>query len=865
MSESSKDARKRRKLAMKRKKYDTLGIRNAQLAFLSQSILSCVGSIYTNEDEGVMHNILNDVFTSFVDINDHVLFASSETKDLYLVLVNNSNTFSFFSVLIGFWYDEHVIRESKVSQPVFSMCCLKGKVQLPLLKEPPELLVSLLNGNDLRSKHFFKNIWAYNNLFCFTSIGGRVDTSLSNGSGPSQFILCGQNYHRIGSLLPVPGFSSRTGSLDSTLIEDLLKMLDENNVVAKSFRMAKKFYQQRPTKAFSIHLFRHRAADPRVYNEPTVSEIAGLIIGDFDGSDTARDIIVQWRNGDLKRIHETHTLYWPLQYPLLFPLFELKIQSLMTDLKDGVLWTYEYRLQTTEIMDEVISAELPDPIRFPKLYSVVTKYMIYGPCGKLRPSSPCMRNGGCSKFYPKKFVDATGFDKDGYPIYRRRNMEITYKINGVDVDNRFVVPYNPLLLMKYRAPINLEFYNKSNVIKYLFKYINKGPDRITASIRNVQTQEHGGQDQLIFHLPGKQNLLFIDHDKIPEIIEKNKYKDTMFTAWMRANLKLPHGNQLLYSEFPNYFIYLRDSQEWVPRQRGFSIGRLTFIHVGSGEIFYLRLLLNVQRGCKSFENIRTVDGVVYDSFKAACNALGLLSDDQEFINAIKKTAELSSGFQLCQLFVTLLASNSMNKPELVWRDTWRLLADDILYYRRRELQLQELVMTEEELEVLCLIEVEKLLQMNGRSLKDFSQMPFPNQDLVSHFSNSMIMNEMNYDVDQLREEHDVNLDKLIDEQKLIYERIIDTVANKRPGFFFVGIASLLLPNGRTAHSLFCIPIELNEESVCSIKKDSQRAELIRRASLIIWDEASMTNKLAFEALDRTFHDLMKRLIELSMT
>ncbi|XP_016178392.1 uncharacterized protein LOC107620783 [Arachis ipaensis] len=570
-------------------------------------------------------------------------------------------------------------------------------------------------------------------------------------------------------------------------------------------------------------------------------------------------------------------------------LFELKIQSLMTDLKDGVffgpvnagMYTIEFqkrglphahilvwlqnvsRLQTTEIMDEVISAELPDPVRFPKLYSVVTKYMIHGPCG---------------------------FDKDGYPIYRRRNMGITYKINGMDVDNRFVVPYNPMLLMKYRAHINFEFYNKSNVIKYLFKYINKGPDRITASIRNVQTQENGGQDvdeikqfydcrylvpcesagrlfafdihhkwpsiqRLIFHLPGNQNLLFADHDKIPEIVEKNKYKDTMFTAWMQANLKFSHGNKLLYSKFPNHFVYLRDSQEW---------------------------------GCKSFESIRTVDGVVYDSFKAACNALGLLSDDQEFINAIKETAEVSSSFQLRQLFVTLLASNSMNKPELVGRDTWRLLADDILYYRRRELQLQELVMTEEELEVLCLIQVEKLLQMNGRSLKDYSQMPFPNQDLVSHFSNSMIMNEMNYDVDQLREEHDVNLDKLIDEQKLIYERIIDTVTNKRPGFFFVygfggtgkiflwrllsfrlrleqrivlnvassGIASLLLPNGRTAHSLFCIPIELNEESVCSIKKDSQRAELIRRASLIIWDEAPMMNKLAFEALDRTFRDIM---------
>ncbi|RYR47896.1 hypothetical protein Ahy_A07g033881 isoform B [Arachis hypogaea] len=84
MSESSIDARKRRKLAMKRKKDETLGIRNAQPAFLSQSILSCVGSIYTNEDEAVMHDILDDVFTSFVDINDHVLFASSEMKELVM-------------------------------------------------------------------------------------------------------------------------------------------------------------------------------------------------------------------------------------------------------------------------------------------------------------------------------------------------------------------------------------------------------------------------------------------------------------------------------------------------------------------------------------------------------------------------------------------------------------------------------------------------------------------------------------------------------------------------------------------------------------------------------------------------------------
>ncbi|XP_072073888.1 uncharacterized protein [Arachis hypogaea] len=113
---------------------------------------------------------------------------------------------------------------------------------------------------------------------------------------------------------------------------------------------------------------------------------------------------------------------------------------------------------------------------------MVTKYMIHGPCGRIRPASPCMKDGKCLKFYPKQFVNETIFDDDGYPVYKHRDMGITVKLSGTDIDNRFVVPYNPLLLMKYQSHINLEFCNKSNVIKYLFKYVNKGLDRLTATM-----------------------------------------------------------------------------------------------------------------------------------------------------------------------------------------------------------------------------------------------------------------------------------------------------------------------------------------------------------------------------------------------
>ncbi|KAK9160291.1 hypothetical protein Syun_006632 [Stephania yunnanensis] len=64
-----------------------------------------------------------------------------------------------------------------------------------------------------------------------------------------------------------------------------------------------------------------------------------------------------------------------------------------------------------------------------------------------------------------------------------------------------------------------------------------------------------------------------------------------------------------------------------------------------------------------------------------------------------------------------------------------------------------------------------------------------------------------------------------------------------------------LPGGRTAHSRFKIPILLDSTSTCFISKQSDLADLIRHASLIIWDEATMAHRHALEALDRTLRDI----------
>jgi hypothetical protein len=71
------------------------------------------------------------------------------------------------------------------------------------------------------------------------------------------------------------------------------------------------------------------------------------------------------------------------------------------------------------------------------------------------------------------------------------------------------------------------------------------------------------------------------------------------------------------------------------------------------------------------------------------------------------------------------------------------------------------------------------------------------------------------------------------------------------------IASLLLLCGRTTHSRFKIPIDLPDESTCNITQQMKMAKLVRKTDLIIWDEASMMHRRAFEAVDRTLHDLIQ--------
>jgi len=153
----------------------------------------------------------------------------------------------------------------------------------------------------------------------------------------------------------------------------------------------------------------------------------------------------------------------------------------------------------------------------------------------------------------------------------------------------------------------------------------------------------------------------------------------------------------------------------------------------------------------------------------------------------------------------------------------------------------------------------------------------------------LVEEELAYDPHSLTAHVDNAEDRLNDDHRNAYKIILNVVINKEGKLFFVydsggtgktfvwttllsrlrgqgkivlvvassGIASLLFLGGRTAHSRFKIPIDLHNESTCNITQQMKVAKLVCKADLIIWDEAPMMHRRAFEAVDRTLRDLMQ--------
>ncbi|GKD28833.1 hypothetical protein Tco_1239611, partial [Tanacetum coccineum] len=148
-----------------------------------------------------------------------------------------------------------------------------------------------------------------------------------------------------------------------------------------------------------------------------------------------------------------------------------------------LLWIDEFvRPRRDEDINMYVSAELPAQHADPQGYKIVSELMMHGPCGLANPSAPCTQNSKCKKDFPKEYCNQTYVDKSGFVHYKRRDTGVTTTRHNVGLDNRYVVPYNKQLLLAFYAHINVEYCGWTMLIKYLFKYISKGTDRVVACI-----------------------------------------------------------------------------------------------------------------------------------------------------------------------------------------------------------------------------------------------------------------------------------------------------------------------------------------------------------------------------------------------
>jgi len=297
--------------------------------------------------------------------------------------------------------------------------------------------------------------------------------------------------------------------------------------------------------------------------------------------------------------------------------------------------------------------------------------------------------------------------------------------------------------------------------------------------------------------------------------------------------------------------------------------------------------LLIVKGATSYENLRFHNGTYHHTFKEACRSHGLLGDDQEWYNAFDESAAWATSAQLRSLFVTMILFCEVGDEKSFFEKVWRHLSDDIIYQYRDMVGDPNYAVPDSRTRDFLLDELAILFSQSGKNIVDYNLPPKTHSEYpILH--NRLVEEELSHPSDPSIDLNNPTI-SLNEDQANAFNTIVQRVEQNQPGFFFVsgyggtgktylwnrmvgylraknkivltvassGVAALLLQGGRTAHSRFKIPCEVEEDTVCDVSRGTMLSELIELTSLVIWDEALMANKRCFEALDRTFRDIEK--------
>lgn len=184
-------------------------------------------------------------------------------------------------------------------------------------------------------------------MFAFTSMGVKVIDSINDGRGPYVFKISGQLCHRIGSLLPNEGsrpeyaqlyifdtqnelknrlhvatYSNSAFQPNEQIVAALIDMLNTHNSIVRLFRTARDRIFENNNDRYCIRLFGSPDKHGDIFSAPVASEVVGLVVGDLGESDGGRDLVIEDRAGNLRKVQENHCKFMAMQYPILFPYGE---------------------------------------------------------------------------------------------------------------------------------------------------------------------------------------------------------------------------------------------------------------------------------------------------------------------------------------------------------------------------------------------------------------------------------------------------------------------------------------------------------------------------------------------------------------
>lgn len=334
-------------------------------------------------------------------------------------------------------------------------------------------------------------------------------------------------------------------------------------------------------------------------------------------------------------------------------------------------------------IDQVISAELPDD---PLVRQKVQKHMIHkhypDRCYRTETEKAQQK---CHYKYPKPANGETYINDAGYPQYRRRH----------ECDQN-VVPYNRQMLQDFDCHINVELAASVTLIMYLYKYLYKGFDYVDATLSKDETKVyiHGrylsaseavwrmfgyeltrrepAVSSFPVHLENQNYVVYNESNKNSKESAKDRYSklDRYF-----ARPKEPLFEEMKYLEYYEQFTVTvrREDQTssdctqntWydkvpppnkgtVRRRTGLHITRMEVKRLQSGEVWYLRLLLQ-NKPARSFSGLRTLNDITYPSYSECARAMGLLEETSEAEICMDEAKDrLCSPRQLRFLFIILI-------------------------------------------------------------------------------------------------------------------------------------------------------------------------------------------------------------------